>query len=138
MASRELELEVTEGIVQTEMQNLSILQSLKALGTQLAIDDFGTGYSSFASLKHFRVDCLKIDKYFIDDMVLDEETPLIIGSMIEMGHKLGYQTIAEGIETPRQLEMIRKFGCKTVQGYLFSKPVSADGIEKLLNASFAV
>jgi len=56
-------------------------------------------------------------------MPVDEETPLIIGSMIEMGHKLGYQTIAEGIETPNQLDMIRKLGCKTVQGYLFSKPV---------------
>ena len=71
-------------------------------------------------------------------MPVDEETPLIIGSMIEMGHKLGYQTIAEGIETPNQLDMIRKLGCKTVQGYLFSKPVSADEIAKLLNAGFAI
>ena len=109
---------------------------MKNIGIKLAIDDFGTGYSSFSSLKHLQVDCLKIDKYFVDDMLADEETALIIGSMIEMGRKLGYQVVAEGIETQEQLELIRKLGCETVQGYLFSKPVGAEEITKLLNTGF--
>ncbi len=134
----ELELEVTEGVVQTDQQNLSIFQELKDIGVLLAIDDFGTGYSSFASLKHLKVDCLKIDKYFVDDMLLDKETKLLVGSMIEMGHNLGHEIIAEGVETQEQFDMLNKLDCEMVQGYLFSKPVNTDEISKLLNSKFAV
>ena len=134
----ELELEVTEGVVQTEQQNLSIFQDLKDLGIILAIDDFGTGYSSFASLKHLTIDCLKIDKYFIDDILIDNETQLLIASMIEMGHNLGYQIIAEGVETQAQFDMLKELGCEMAQGYLLSKPVSADEIAKLLSSNIVV
>jgi EAL domain-containing protein (putative c-di-GMP-specific phosphodiesterase class I) len=106
---------------------------LKDLGVVLAIDDFGTGYSSFASLKHLNVDCLKIDKYFIDDMLIDKKTLTLISSMVEMGHKLGYGIVAEGVETSGQLKILKNLGCETAQGYLFSKPVAADAISKLLN-----
>jgi diguanylate cyclase (GGDEF)-like protein/PAS domain S-box-containing protein len=129
----ELELEVTESVVQTDPRNLKILQDLKDLGVVLAIDDFGTGYSSFASLKHLNVDCLKIDKYFIDDMLIDKKTLTLISSMVEMGHKLGYGIVAEGVETSGQLKILKNLGCETAQGYLFSKPVAADAISKLLN-----
>jgi diguanylate cyclase (GGDEF)-like protein/PAS domain S-box-containing protein len=129
----ELELEVTESVVQTDPRNLKILQNLKDLGVVLAIDDFGTGYSSFASLKHLNVDCLKIDKYFIDDMLIDKKTLTLISSMVEMGHKLGYGIVAEGVETSGQLKILKNLGCETAQGYLFSKPVAADAISKLLN-----
>ncbi len=132
MTPFELELEVTEGVVQTDQQNLSIFQELKSLGILLAIDDFGTGYSSFSSLKHLEVDYLKIDKYFIDDITSDKETMLLVRSMIEMGHNLGHGIIAEGIETQQQLEVLKKLGCETAQGYLFSKPVSADEVPELL------
>jgi len=127
-----LELEITEGVVQTNQETLAIFEHLKELGILLAIDDFGVGYSSFASLKHLNVDFLKIDKYFIDDMLVDHKTKLLVGSMIEMGHNLGHKITAEGIEKEEQFGMLQKLGCDSVQGYFFSKPVSANQISKLL------
>ncbi|MEA5465542.1 bifunctional diguanylate cyclase/phosphodiesterase [Leptothoe sp. PORK10 BA2] len=129
----ELELEITESVVQTEQQNLSTFRALKDLGVLLAIDDFGTGYSSFASLKHLEVDCLKIDKYFINDMLVDHKSKILIGAMIEMGRNLEHKIIAEGVETAEQYHTLQKFGCETVQGYLFSKPVNSGEISKLLS-----
>lgn len=133
-APAELELEVTGSVVQTDQRNLSIFQDLKDLGVLLAIDDFGIGYSSFASLKHLKVDCLKIDKYFVD-MLVDKKALLLIGSMVEMGHKLGYGIIAEGVESSEQLNILKHLGCGTAQGYLFSKPVDANAISKLLKSN---
>ncbi len=124
----ELALEVTESIVQTDPRNLSIFEDLKDLGVSLAIDDFGIGYSSFASLKHLKVDFLKIDKLFVADMLVDKQALTLISSMIEMGHKLGYGIIAEGVEHSEQLTILRNLGCEKMQGYLFSKPVNADKI----------
>ena len=135
MVASELELEVTESVVQTNKQNLSIFQDLKDLGVLLAIDDFGTGYSSFASLKHLTVDCLKIDKYFIDDMLNDRKSKLLLSAMIEMGHNLDHAIIAEGVETAAQCHTLQTLGCETVQGYLFSKPVDSDQISKLLSTN---
>ena len=121
-----LELEVTEGVVQTSQYNLSVFDRLERLGVTVAIDDFGTGYSSFASLKHLNIDHLKIDKSFIDDIASDEKTMLLVGSMISMAHSLGYKVTAEGVEQSEQLDCLRALGCDRVQGYLFSKPVTAD------------
>jgi diguanylate cyclase (GGDEF)-like protein/PAS domain S-box-containing protein len=133
VVSSDLELEITESVVQTNQNNLSIFQHLKKLGVLLAVDDFGTGYSSFASLKHLNVDCLKIDKYFVNDMITDEKTKLLINSMIEMGHNLGYKIIAEGVETVEQLRILETFNCDIAQGYLFSKPVDAETMTTLFN-----
>ncbi|MBX3616634.1 EAL domain-containing protein [Nitrosomonas sp.] len=133
IAPAELELEVTEGVVQTDPRNLAIFQDLKDLGVLLSIDDFGAGYSSFASLKHLKVDYLKIDKYFIDDMLVDSKTFILIGSMVEMAQKLGYGIIAEGVEKLEQLDILRNLGCEIVQGYLFSKPVNAIILSELLH-----
>ncbi|MBT9312822.1 bifunctional diguanylate cyclase/phosphodiesterase [Leptothoe kymatousa] len=131
----ELELEVTESVVQTDQQNLSIFSELKELGVLLAIDDFGTGYSSFASLKHLQVDCLKIDKYFIHDMLADHKSKRLIGSMIEMCQGLDHKIVAEGVETSEQCHTLQQFGCEMAQGYLFSKPIGADEITQLLNCN---
>ncbi len=136
MTPTELELEVTESVAQTDQRNLSILQDLKNLGVSLAIDDFGTGYSSFASLKHLKVDCLKIDKYFVDDILVDKKARLLIGSMIDMGYKLGYRIIAEGVETSEQLKILKNLDCRNAQGYLFSKPTNVNAILKLLNSNY--
>ena len=130
----ELVLEVTESIVQTDPRNLSIFEDLKDLGVSLAIDDFGIGYSSFASLKHLKVDYLKIDKLFVADMLVDKQALTLISSMIEMGHRLGYGIIVEGIEYLEQFNILRSLGCEKVQGYLFSEPVSADKIAKFFVA----
>ena len=133
MKSQCLELEITESVVQTNHEDFSIFKSLKELGVLLAIDDFGSGYSSFASLKYLTVDYIKIDKYFIHDMFLDHKTELLIGSMIEMGHHLGYKVIAEGVETFEQFDILKLLGCDIIQGYLFSKPIKPEDISLLLN-----
>lgn len=134
----ELKLEVTESMAQTDPGNHATYKSLKRLGIQLAIDDFGTGYSSFSSLKHLNVDCLKIDKYFIDDILSDKKTRILIRAMIQMGDDLGYEVISEGVETLEQLDALKKLGGMSVQGSLFSKPVSANEIPVLLNHQFAI
>ena len=136
MDPTELELEVTESVVQTDQENLSIFQELKKLGVTLAIDDFGTGYSSFASLKHLNVDCLKIDKYFIDDMLADDDTKLLVSSMTEIGHNFCNKVIAEGVEESEQFKYIQEIGCESVQGFLFSEPVPAEEIPKLLDRNY--
>lgn len=130
----QLKLEVTEGVVQTDPRNLSIFQALKELGVLLAIDDFGSGYSSFASLHHLTTDYLKIDKCFIDTMLSDDKAYTLVSTMVEMGHKLGYGIIAEGVETLEQLNILKKLDCEIVQGYLFSKPTSAAHISELLRS----
>lgn len=135
ISSDKIELEVTEGVVQTNVLNLSAFQRLKGLGVSLAIDDFGSGYSSFSSLKHMNVDVLKIDKSFIDDILTDHKTQLLVSSMIEMGHNLGYKIIAEGIETSEQLNLLQELNCDIGQGYLFSKPVTPEEISQLLSIS---
>ncbi len=132
MVPSELELEVTESVVQTDPENLSIFRDLKNLGVLLAIDDFGTGYSSFASLKHLAVDSLKIDKYFVDDMLVDRKTEILIGSMIEMCRNLEHEIVVEGVETEAQYDALDRLGCEIVQGFLFSRPVSPSDISKVL------
>lgn len=129
---QELELEVTENVVQTDEKNLAAFEQLRELKVLTAIDDFGTGYSSLASLKHLQVDCIKIDKYFIDEMLQDEKTEYLVRSMIELGHYMQYGIIAEGVETKEQLELLRSFACETVQGYYYSKPLIASEIEKYI------
>lgn len=126
-----LELEVTETVVQTDRKYLSVFNQLKELGVTMSIDDFGTGYSSFASLKHLNVDTLKIDKYFMNDFK-DPKTRLLIGSMIEMAHNLGYQVVAEGIEHTEQVELLKQLGCEMGQGYLFCEPATAEVVSELL------
>ncbi|MBV2125810.1 MAG: EAL domain-containing protein [Candidatus Thiodiazotropha sp. (ex Ctena orbiculata)] len=135
MNPTELELEVTENVVQTNPENLTVFRELKDLGVLIAIDDFGVGYSSFASLKHLTADYLKIDRHFVNDMLSDDETQLLIASMIDLGHKLRHRIIAEGVETADQFEVLNNLGCDTAQGYLFSKPVDADEIRQILNSN---
>ncbi|MEW8077904.1 MAG: EAL domain-containing protein [Candidatus Thiodiazotropha endolucinida] len=132
MIPTELELEVTENVVQTNPENLNVFRELKDLGVLIAIDDFGVGYSSFASLKHLTADYLKIDRHFVNDMLSDDETQLLIASMIDLGHKLQHRIIAEGVETADQFDVLNNLGCDTAQGYLFSKPVDADEIRQIL------
>ena len=138
MDPTELELEVTESIEPTEQKNLSIFKDLKKLGVTLALDDFGRGCSSLASIKHLNVECLKIDKIFIDDMLVDENAKRLVSSMIEIGHNFCHRVIAEGVEELEQFKIIQEMGCEAVQGYLFSKPVSADEFSKLMDKKYPV
>ncbi|MGA2522350.1 MAG: EAL domain-containing protein, partial [Acidimicrobiales bacterium] len=122
-----LTLEITESALMNDaVSALRVLRALKALGVMLAIDDFGTGYSSLSHLQRFPLDILKIDKSFVDELGADRGGPEIVAAVIKLAHALDLQVIAEGVETERQLEVLRRLDCDLAQGYLFSRPVPAD------------
>lgn len=122
-----LEIEITEGLAM-EMggSTLHNLEALKDRGVKLAIDDFGNGYSSLARLKHFPVDRLKIDQNFIRSMTEEDCDAAICSAVIQLGHALDLDVVAEGVETREQLALLSRQGCDTIQGYLVSRPMAAD------------
>ncbi|MDZ4153567.1 putative bifunctional diguanylate cyclase/phosphodiesterase, partial [Methylicorpusculum sp.] len=127
-----LELEITEGILMEQAdQALITLANLKTLGVSLAVDDFGTGYSSLSYLKRFPLDKLKIDRSFVDGLGSDENDQAIVKAVIAMGHSLGIKTLAEGVETIQQLNILKQLGCQFYQGYLFGKPMMPGDIAKV-------
>jgi len=129
----QLELEITEsGLMDNQANATKILNGLRDQGVRLAIDDFGTGYSSLAYLKHFPLDLLKIDKSFIDDIPFHQDDMEIAATIIAMGHILGFKVLAEGVETPEQLAFLQEKGCDMYQGYIKSRPVSAEEFAGLL------
>lgn len=133
LPSSSLELEITEGILISDAANaLGVLQRLKAVGVGLDLDDFGTGYSSLSYLQRFPFDSLKIDRSFIQDIHTNESTAAITQAIVALGRALGLRVVAEGIETSYQARKILAMGCRHAQGYLFSKPLPAAGIESLL------
>ncbi|MEO7940375.1 MAG: EAL domain-containing protein, partial [Burkholderiaceae bacterium] len=128
-----LELELTEGVAMTDPAGaIAIMAALHRRGVRMAIDDFGTGYSSLAYLKRFQVRKLKIDRTFVRDITDDADDKAIVGAIISMARSLGMRTLAEGVETPGQLEFLRERGCDEVQGYYFSRPVPAETLADLL------
>jgi diguanylate cyclase (GGDEF)-like protein/PAS domain S-box-containing protein len=128
-----LELELTESVAMTDPAGaIATMAALHRRGVHMAIDDFGTGYSSLAYLKRFQVGKLKIDRTFLRDITDDADDKAIVGAIISMAHSLGVQTLAEGVETPGQLEFLRERGCDEVQGYYFSQPVTGDAMADLL------
>lgn len=118
------------------MQNpefaVKILNQLREMGIHISIDDFGTGYSSLAHLKRFSVNTLKIDKSFVDDVAQNSTDAAIAAAIIAMGKSLNLSVIAEGVETEGQREFLKNENCNEMQGFLFSKPVSAEKIAELL------
>ncbi|MBU2640768.1 MAG: EAL domain-containing protein [Gammaproteobacteria bacterium] len=130
---RSLQLELTEGILMGDMDvAVHKILDLKAMGVSIAIDDFGTGYSSLAHLKRFPLDVLKIDRYFIKDIRHDSVNEALVISILALCNGLNLDTVAEGVETRSQLEVLRKIGCPVVQGYLISQPVPAEDVMALL------
>ena len=101
-------------------------------GIQVAIDDFGTGYSSLAYLKKFDIDYLKIDRSFVSNLAPDSADYALCEAIVVMAHKLGLKVIAEGVETTQQRDLLINIGCDFAQGYLFSRPVTAQAFEELL------
>lgn len=128
-----LELELTESILlQDVSETIKTLQGLKDLGVKLSIDDFGTGYSSLAYLKQLAVDKLKIDQSFVRDMLSDNDGASIVKAIIQLGHTLQLEVIAEGVETAAHLAFLHDAGCDQAQGYLLSRPVPTAQCTQLL------
>ncbi len=116
-------LEITESAMMESGEDAwEMLRELKELGVKLAIDDFGTGYSSLAHLRGFPIDVLKIDRTFVDGLGRTPQDASIAAAIISLAHALGLQTIAEGIETDAQLELLADLGCDVAQGNLFARP----------------
>jgi diguanylate cyclase (GGDEF)-like protein len=129
---RRLELELTEsGLIRDVAQTQATLHALRALGVQIAVDDFGTGYSSLSYLRNFPIDTLKIDQSFMRD-IGDTAADALVVAVIAMGRSLEHRVVAEGIETPEQLDFLKSHHCPEGQGYLFSPPVDAEAFAALL------
>ncbi|MGD8189720.1 sensor domain-containing protein [Brevibacillus ginsengisoli] len=127
--SKYLTLEITESMAMQQVDAaINKLQDLKEMGIKVSIDDFGTGYSSLSYLKKFPIDSLKIDRSFIKDIVANHEDATIVKAIIVMARSLKRQIIAEGVETEEQMNLLRELGCTKMQGYLFSKPISAEAM----------
>jgi EAL domain-containing protein (putative c-di-GMP-specific phosphodiesterase class I) len=128
-----LELEITETAM---MKNLDLvlpqLQALKTLGVALSIDDFGTGYSSLAYLKRLPIDTLKIDRSFVGELETSRDSAALVAAILAMGHGLRLSVVAEGVETQVQMRRLADQGCRLMQGYLFSRPISSDDFACLL------
>ncbi len=121
-----LELELTESVVMRNVDEaVTTLRRLRDLGVHVAVDDFGTGYSSLSYLHTLPIDHLKIDRSFVRDLSPREDLG-IVPAIIDMGHRLGLNVIAEGVETEPQAALLKKLGCDELQGFLYSPPVSAD------------
>ena len=122
-----LELEITESAIMADPSRAyRLLTELAALGVKLAIDDFGTGYSSLAYLKNLPVDQLKIDRSFVMNMLDDPNDAIIVRSVIDLGHNLGLQTVAEGIEDGKTWAQLAALGCDSAQGYYLARPMPAE------------
>jgi diguanylate cyclase (GGDEF)-like protein/PAS domain S-box-containing protein len=130
---RRLTLEITESIFMKDHDFvISVLRRLKNIGVSISIDDFGTGYSSLSYLKKFPVDSIKIDQSFVKDVAADPDTTSLVAAIITMAHGLNLKTIAEGVETEQQWNLLRLLKCDMAQGFYFSPAVSAKEFEKLL------
>jgi EAL domain-containing protein (putative c-di-GMP-specific phosphodiesterase class I) len=138
VAPQQLEMEITESMLMANDEITgAALREIKALGISIAIDDFGTGYSNLAYLKRFPIDALKIDIAFIRDVTTNPDAAAIAIAIINMAHSLRLRVIAEGVETPEQMEFLSLHGCDDVQGYLLSKPLPADEFETYLRLNIA-
>ncbi|KAA8553718.1 MULTISPECIES: EAL domain-containing response regulator [Pseudomonas] len=128
-----LEVELTEGsLMENTQHTIASLQRLRAMGVKISIDDFGTGYSSLAYLRRFPIDTLKIDIAFIREVTSNPQDAAITRTIIELAHSLSLRVVAEGVETQAQLAFLKEAGCDQIQGYLFSRPLPATALERLL------
>jgi diguanylate cyclase (GGDEF)-like protein/PAS domain S-box-containing protein len=130
-AAAGLELEITESLIMKDVDlSIAKLKAIRAMGVTVAIDDFGTGYSSLSYLSKLPVDTVKVDRSFIQEMGKGKEGLRLVAIIINLAHSLQLTVVAEGVETHRQAGLLRRLGCDTMQGFLFSKPLPAAGFEE--------
>lgn len=128
-----LSLEITESLVLEDQGNrLAGLLAVSELGVPLAIDDFGTSYASMCWLKQFPASIIKVDRTFVWGLPHSEEDSAIVAALINLGHALGMEVVAEGVETPEQLEELCRMGCREAQGFHLARPAPADEVTALL------
>ncbi len=134
IAPAQLQLEITESALMGDAAAaVETLRQLKAIGVQLSIDDFGTGYSSLSYLHRLPFDTLKVDRSFVTRMSKDRESRGIVKTILTLAHELGKNVVAEGVETEAHRAALAGLGCEYAQGYLFSKPLDAEGAGRLLS-----
>jgi diguanylate cyclase (GGDEF)-like protein len=128
-----LEVELTESAVMNDPeQSVAILEQLSAMGVLVSVDDFGTGYSSMSYLRRFPIDKLKIDRIFINEIASRPEDASIVRAIVSLAHSLNLKVVAEGVETPAQLDFLKTAGCDEYQGYHYSRPLPADQFQRLI------
>ncbi len=132
----DLEIEITESQTRNPESHIKICKMLQSKGIKVAIDDFGTGYSSLSVLKQLAIDTLKVDQAFIRELPHEPASALMVSTIVNMSLALGYNVVAEGVETFEQAKFLRDLGCPMVQGYYFSKPVTADKILELVENTY--
>ncbi len=136
LAGESLQLELTESMLMENVEKLiGILSQLRARAIQLSIDDFGTGYSSLSYLHRFPINNLKIDRSFVSRIGEKGENREIVETIVTLARQLGMEAIAEGVETPHQLNQLRALNCQKAQGYLFSRPLPRESAEALILAN---
>lgn len=109
------------------------MTTLRKIGISFALDDFGTGYSSLSILKRLPIDCLKIDRSFVQEVPFDLEASAIVRAIVGLGNSLGLMMIAEGVETDQQFDFLKENGCDVFQGYFFSRPLSRNALQTYTN-----
>jgi diguanylate cyclase (GGDEF)-like protein/PAS domain S-box-containing protein len=128
-----IELEITESMALSDVSHaIEMVRQLKNAGVRIAVDDFGTGHSSLSYLRRFDIDHIKIDRSFIAGIGMERSDETIVKAIIAMGHSLGLRIVAEGVETREQFAFLKAHGCDRVQGYLFSRPLDASSLERLI------
>ena len=139
LAPGSLVLEITESMLMGDAEhNVDVLRRLQDLGVSIAVDDFGTGYSNLAYLKRFPVNWLKVDKSFVDGLGESPEDTAIVEAVVSLARAMGMQTVAEGVETTGQADLLRAMGCELGQGYYFSEPLPAHEASALLSVSLSL
>jgi len=135
MSPSKIVVEITESLFIEELEFiLDTLQKLKDYGLNISLDDFGTGYSSLGMLKKLPIDELKIDKSFIETLLVDDESEAMVKAIVTLGKTLGYSILAEGVEHEEQFTRLNELGCDLYQGYFFSKPLSLEDLCRFIDS----
>lgn len=136
LAASQLELEVTESMLADDEHTRSVLRELRELGVSLALDDFGTGFSSLGVLRSLPVECLKIDRSFVQSMHTNVNDAALVRTIVAMGRELGLRVLAEGVEEREQLDALQSMGCDEIQGYLLGRPMDAATFRKRVEEAY--